>query len=94
MTGMDASPTPRRQTARLQQFSSGVLLWGAPLGFSSGVLLWGACGADLALLASGEGKHILCHRLCSTGNLSKQICIGMFAFHAYLPFWYIRSCLC
>ncbi len=22
---------------------------------------WGACGADLAPLASGEGKHTLCH---------------------------------
>ncbi len=25
--------------------------------------------------------------------LSKQICIGLFAFDAYLSFWYIRSCL-
>ncbi len=109
MTGMDAPRTPRSQSARLQQFTSvtascAMIDMGS---YMLSERRNRPYTVEDAAQPAISGEHVCrsCHTRFWRGQtcfvpltlldryLSKQICIGMFEFDAYLSFWYIRSCL-
>ena len=109
MTGMDATPTPRRQSARLQQFS---FVTASCAVIDMGSYMLSECRnrpytVEDAAQPAISGEHvvqILPHSLLERANTFCAIdsvrqvlvktSVRRLDFHAYLSFWYIRSCRC